>query len=549
MTNYLIPVVKIRTNFTSLFLSNFYITKANGLQNNTLFEIILILRNLFGKMFQLSFKKNIDSLVAALAGFSIIFLFTRHGGIGLCPDGVVYTTTAKNIVSSCHLVDFRHYALVEFPAFYPLFLSMIMLVTGLQPLVFGAILNAILFAVVIYLSGSITEQFLHKSKWYKAAILSCIVLSPGLLEVYSMLWSETLFILFLLLFIIMMHRYFQTYSRKALIAAAIITSLACVTRYAAITIIGTGIILLLLDKKLPLRRKIKDIVLFGLISPLLLIINLVRNYMVGGTMTGIREKSLASLSKNMHDTGVVFRDWLPFFNGHYNGAAWLTLFIVCFLVFIFLKQYFRNLQMVTYENIAVSFALLYLSFMIIIASISRFETLDSRFLSPAFIPLLWSCSNWIVSSSQKINRGKKKWMVIGGTLIFLCFQYGQLAADYETWDGVKDAGIPGYTENQWKYSQTVLYIEKDSLPFKKGYTIYSNAYDAVYFFTGRPGRFLPNKENKGKVQEFLNDPHCYMVWFDDGENPDLVGMKFITKVKKMKLVKQFDDGAIYAYDK
>lgn len=498
-------------------------------------------------MFQSSFKKNIDSLIAAAAGFTIIFLYTRHGGIGLCPDGVVYTTTAKNILSSCTLIDFMHYPLIEFPAFYPLFLSMIMLVTGLQPLVFGAVLNATLFAVVIYLSGYITEQFSHNSRWYKAAILSCIVLSPGLLEVYSMLWSETIFILLILLFIITIHRYFQTYSKKALIAAAIITSVACVTRYAGITIIGTGLILLLLDTKLPFHRKLKDIVLFGLISPLLLIINLVRNYMVGGTMTGIREKSLTSLSENMHDVGSVFYDWLPFFNGHYNGAAWLTLFIVCVLVFICLEQFLRNRRMVTYENIASGFALLYLSFMIIIASISRFETLDSRFLSPAFIPLVWSCSNWIVSLSQKVNPIKKKWIIMLGTIIFLCFQYGQLTADYETWDGVKDAGIPGYTEDQWRYSRTVLYIQKDSLPFKKGYTIYSNAYDAVYFFTGRPGKFLPNKENRSKVQEFLNDPHCYMVWFNDGENPDLVGMHFITKVKKMTLIKQFDDGAIYEY--
>jgi hypothetical protein len=500
-------------------------------------------------MFQFSsIKKNIDSLVAAVAGFTIIFLYTRHGGIGLCPDGVVYTTTAKNILSGCTLVDFRHYPVVEFPAFYPLFLSGITLLTGLQPLVFGAVLNAFLFAAVIFLSGYIMEQFAWSSKWYKAAVLSCIVLSPGLLEVYSMLWSETIFIFFLLLFIITMHRYFQTYSRKALIAAAIITSVACIIRYAGITIIGTGIILLLLDTKLPLQRKLKDILLFCLISPLLLIINFVRNYNVGGTMTGIREKSLTSLGKNMHDVGSVFYDWLPFFNGHYNGAAWLTLFIICVPAFICLSQFMRNRRLVTYENIAAGFALLYLSFMIIIASISRFETLDSRFLSPAFIPLVWSCSNWIVSLSKKNNPIKKKWIIILGIIIFLCFQYGQLAADYETWDGVKDAGIPGYTEDQWKYSPTVLFIQKDSLPFKKGYTVYSDAYDAVYFFTGRLGKFLPNKENKSKVQEFLNDRHCYMVWFDDGENPDLVGMDFIINVKKMKPVKQFNDGVIYKYD-
>ncbi|HEY5406633.1 MAG TPA: hypothetical protein VIJ92_06095, partial [Ginsengibacter sp.] len=420
------------------------------------------------------FKKNIDSLLAAIAGFTIIFFYTRHGGIGLCPDGVVYTTTAQHVLSGCRLMDYRYYPMVEFPALYPLFLSAIMFVTGLQPLVFGAMLNAFLFAVVIYLSGCITERFLYNSKWYKAAVLSCIVLSPGLLEVYSMLWSETIFILLLLLFIITIQRYFKTYSKKDLIAAAIITSLACVTRYAGITIIATGCILLLADTKLPLRKKITDGLLFGLISSALLIINLTRNYIIGGSMTGMREKSLSPLTNNMHDAGTAFYDWLPFFNGNYNGAALLTLVILCVLAFICVGQFIRNRRLVHHENIAACFALVYISFMVTMASISRFETLNSRFLSPAFIPLVWSCSNWIVALSKKIKRPQKKWVIISGCIIFCCFQYGQLAADYETWDGVKDAGIPGYTEDQWRYSPTVLFIQKDSLPFKKGYDIYSD---------------------------------------------------------------------------
>src|ERR1700687_5839228 len=56
-------------------------------------------------MFRISsLKKNIDRLVAAAFGFTIIFLFTRHGCIGLCPDGVEYTTTAANICKNATLV-------------------------------------------------------------------------------------------------------------------------------------------------------------------------------------------------------------------------------------------------------------------------------------------------------------------------------------------------------------------------------------------------------------------------------------------------------------
>jgi hypothetical protein len=494
-----------------------------------------------------SLQKNIDSLIAAAAGFFIIFLFTRHGGIGIEPDGVVYITTAENLHSNGRLVDFTQGPLVDFPALYPFFLSGLMLLTGLKPLVFAPVLNAFLFAVIIYLSGCIMERFLYKSKGYKIAVLSCIVISPCLLEVYSMLWSETLFILLLFLFMIAMRRYFQSYSRKALIATAIIVSLASVTRYAGITIIATGGLLLLLDSKPPMRRKLTDILIYSAISSLLLIINLARNYSVSGTMTGNREKAIKTLSENMHDAGSVFYDGLPFLHQHYTGAAALTGFIIAALAFVCIKNFLRNRRLTTFEDMAAGFSLLYLLFIVVTASISRFEALNSRFLSPIFIPLLYCGSNWIFSLSQNTNATVKKWVMALGILIFLSFQYGQLDADYETWDGVKDAGIPGYTEDQWKYSETVLFIQKDSLPFQKGYTIYSNANDAVYFFTGRIGKFLPHKEYKPGVQEFLNDQHCYIVWFDDGDNPDLVDQDFIINTKKMKLLKKFSDGAIYGF--
>src|SRR5215469_10841034 len=148
--------------------------------------------------FRSFFKRNIDSFIAAIAGFIIIILFTHHGGIGVSPDSVVYSTTAENLTIKGTLTDFTQKRIINFPVFYPLFLSFIMWLTSLKPLVFAPYLNALLFALLIYTAGYIMEQFNHRSKWYKAAILTCIVLSPALLEDYSMLWSETVFILLLL---------------------------------------------------------------------------------------------------------------------------------------------------------------------------------------------------------------------------------------------------------------------------------------------------------------------------------------------------------------
>ena len=500
-------------------------------------------------MDRLSFlKKNIDSLIAAAAGFFIIFLFTRHSGIGVCPDGVVYTTAAENLKATGKYMDFTHGPVIDFPAFYSIFLSGMMWLTGLKPLVFAPILNAFLFALIIYLSGVIMEQFEYRSKWYKAAILSCIVLSPGLLEDYSMMWSETLFILFLLLFMMTIYRYLRSGSRKALIAAAIITSVACVTRYAGITIIGTGGIIILINNKLSLQKRFVDGLIFGAISPLLLIINFWRNYMVSGTITGHREQSITPLITNMHDAGIVFSNWLPFVHENYVTAIVLVIALVTGLLILCTRQLVRDHSIFRYESMATAFALLYILFMIVTATVSRFEELNSRFMTPAFIPLLWSGSYWLVSLSRRSKTFVKKLSLAAMGIFILCsFQYNQLAADAETWDGVKDAGIPGYTEDQWTKSETVQFIEKDALPFKKNYTIYSDAYDAIYWFTGKPGKFLPAREYKPGVKAFLDDPHCYMVWFNDGANFDLVDLNFITRVKKMKLVRQFSDGAIYEY--
>ena len=500
-------------------------------------------------MDRLSFlKKNIDSLIAAAAGFFIIFLFTRHSGIGVCPDGVVYTTAAENLKATGKYMDFTHGPVIDFPAFYSIFLSGMMWLTGLKPLVFAPILNAFLFALIIYLSGVIMEKFEYRSKWYKAAILSCIVLSPGLLEDYSMMWSETLFILFLLLFMMTIYRYLRSGSRKALIAAAIITSVACVTRYAGITIIGTGGIIILINNKLSLQKRFADGLIFGAISPLLLIINFCRNYMVSGTITGHREQSITPLITNIHDAGIVFSNWLPFVHENYLTAIVLVIALVTGLLILCTRQLVRDHSIFRYESMATAFALLYILFMIVTATVSRFEELNSRFMTPAFIPLLWSGSYWLVSLSRQSKTFVKKLSLAAMGIFILCsFQYNQLAADAETWDGVKDAGIPGYTEDQWTKSETVQFIEKDALPFKKNYTIYSDAYDAIYWFTGKPGKFLPAREYKPGVKAFLDDPHCYMVWFNDGANFDLVDLNFITRVKKMKLVRQFSDGAIYEY--
>src|SRR5579872_4809139 len=202
---------------------------------------------------------NLDSFIAACIGFYAIYLFTSYSGVGLSPDSLMYASAADSFQAHGNMNTFTGGTITFFPVFYPFFLGVIQFISRLNAIEAGAMINRFLFAGVIFTSGWIMERFISHSRIYKWVILVAIIVSPGLLEIYSFLWSETLFILEVLFFIIAFWKYWHTHSLKALIIVAAITAISCITRYAGVTIVGTGGLLLLLDNELPIRKKIGHI--------------------------------------------------------------------------------------------------------------------------------------------------------------------------------------------------------------------------------------------------------------------------------------------------
>src|SRR5665647_3445847 len=155
-------------------------------------------------------KKNIDSLIAAAIGFIVIMLFTDYGGIGISPDSIAYTSAARNFVAGNGITDYSGSPLVIFPLFYPFFLGLVMFITQSDIITIAPVLNGLMFAALIFLSGTLIERFKYKTNWYKRIILIITAFSPSLIEIYSMLWSESLFILLVLVFILLFQRYLLT---------------------------------------------------------------------------------------------------------------------------------------------------------------------------------------------------------------------------------------------------------------------------------------------------------------------------------------------------
>ncbi len=491
------------------------------------------------------YLKNIDSFIAALAGFYAIYLYTKYSGVGISPDSVMYASTATNIQAHGSLLTFNKTPITFFPVFYPFFLGIIQFITRVDPISAGAMINASLFAMVVFTSGYIMSQFEKPSLVYKWLILIAIILSPGLLEIYTFLWSETLFIFETLLFVLAYRYYLKTYSLRPLIITAIITAIACITRYAGVTIVGTGGLLLLLDGRLPVKKKFGHILLFGFISISLLVGNLILNRLSTGLSTGTREPSITPFFQNLYYIGTVFCDWGSLSKDAYLYAVLIASAILLGLIGILIFKTIKG-RLNNYESIIVAFAIVYGLFIVISASISRYERINSRLLAPMIIALLIGSTSWVPDVINLIKTKWAKYSLAGiAVILMLAFEYSTYQTDWQRYDDENDYGVPGYSDDSWNKSEFVVYLKQHKNIYKPGIPVFSDANEAVYLFTGMSSELIPHRFFKKDVAKFYAKKEFYLIWFDGLYNNELVSLQEIMKNKKVTKIGSAKEGEIY----
>ena len=493
-------------------------------------------------------QKNIEALLAAVCGFLVVLLFTKYSGIGVSPDSVVYTSVARNLNAGLGMLEFGRKPLIEFPVGFPIFLAIIQFISRLDPIVTAPYVTASLFAAVVFCSSFYVDAFGFRSVWYKYIVLISIVLSPSLLEIYTKLWSETLFILLVVLFLLSWKKYVQNHQQKWLIICALIAAISCITRYAGITLVLTGSLLLIFDVKLALRQKIKHFLIFNCIGILLLAANLFRNALLGNNLTGNRQKSIVSLMEILHHFGATSNSWLTVPADLVDRYASFTgIFFLSGFVLLFFWRFFRS-GFYKSENIAVGFFLVYTSFIIISSAITRYETINNRLLAPAFIPFLLGGSSWLFGFFHRHKNQKLRYLNVLFLLAFLILPWREYKTDDERYYAENEYGVPGYTDDSWNNSPFAKFLHKHQSVFKPNLPVYSNSSDGFYFFSGLPCLLLPNHHYPWQTKEFAQIPTGYLVWFDVINEADLLNKKEISTLKNLKLLYKLPDGAVYQFE-
>ncbi|MEO6148808.1 MAG: hypothetical protein ABIP28_01540 [Mucilaginibacter sp.] len=489
------------------------------------------------------YTNHLDTLIAAIAGHFAVYLFTKYSGIGISPDSIMYVSTAESIFKHGNLITFNGTPMVFFPVFYPAFLSTVFIFCS-NVVAAGPVINGLLFAAVIFLSGWMVSKFQSPSRVYKLLMLAAIVLSPALLEIYTYLWSETLFVLTTLIFIWAFRQYLLKHNIKTLLIAALAAAICCLTRYAGVTVIVTGGLLILLDNRLIIRKKITHILLFGVAGISLLVINLIVNAASTGYATGTRKPSVTPFSENLYYFATVLCNWLGLTEQAYPYGKALAV-VILLTIIIWLIWHTLKSKLNSYETVFTAFAIVYSLFILIIATVSRFEQISSRLLSPLFIPLLIACTCWVPGVLKRINIKNRIWMAVPAVVLMLGFLYNILLIDLKRYDDEFDYGVPGYTDDDWNKSDFVVFLQIHKDIYKPGVPIYSDADEAVYFFSGMKAKLLPQRYFKSDVAKFYSEKHFYIVWFKALAHPELIGLDDIEKVRKLKKLYELEDGAVY----
>lgn len=498
--------------------------------------------------------------LAALSGVMVCLYQTASYGAGVTPDSVFYLSTAQNLWNGNGFNSF------DGPIHYwpPLFSIMLALgpMVGLEPLDTARYLNALVFGSIIFLSGYwLTCKLKNKTLAWIGVMIFAISPVLNLISIYA--WAEPTFLLFTLCSLYCVAEFINRSQLRTLIYAAVFASLVVMTRHTGVTVILTGGLLLLFRSKINWPQKIKNVILFGLISSLPYLLWTLRTYMISGTLAGRRSPSERGFTTNLLAMADEISSWfIPLWRlKEVSGASVLLVGFIIGMTGITLvrrKQEgsFSSTEFEFFSAHAL-FIFVYSAFLLWSVSTVALEPIGTRYMSSVYISVwflvLLVCDRYPISLNLKISASKLNIFLIG-----LFFTWLALYPIRQMIPVIKERNINGvglYTTGEWVRDQVLNFFRNQKLSGE----IYSNVPDFLYLQTGLKAKFAPLKhynnapsviitselEKLASLVE-IND-NVFLVWFERGikVRPHLYHPKDIKKVVDMETVFSSPDGAVY----
>ena len=489
-------------------------------------------------------------LLFSLSAEIVVLLSTSSYGIGTSPDSIAYISTARNLLADKGFVLFDGTLYVAWPPLFPTLLALIGS-GGMDLLVSSRFVNAICLALITFISSYWLLDHIHLRP---LALLgsAAIVLSPPLITVSLMAWSEPLFILLTLLCLFALERLLKGDKYEFYLLSILFAALALVTRYSGSVTILVGVLVLLFQRTALRIRRIVDSVSFALLSSLPLCIWLGRNYLVASTLVGDRGASTLTLRQNIYMMLYSIGDWfLPV--GSNMISSIFSIALICILAVGLAHKYDETNRKDISSLSSLPFLIfttVYVCYLVATESTLALDPIDSRLLSPIGIPLIFSivivADNLRLSLARQLRERTANLLIVGGLGILFVYWMGYAGAVARV---TIQNGL-GYSTAAWESSALVRLI--GNLPSAN---LFTNEPEAVYLYTRRPVKRSPRafKYNSSTKTDDLaaftrlikQSGSVYLVWFNDSHWPNLVSLDTLETSFKFETIATTREGAIY----
>ncbi|OGT27944.1 MAG: hypothetical protein A2Z17_00730 [Gammaproteobacteria bacterium RBG_16_66_13] len=512
-------------------------------------------------------RRLLRSLILLLALINVALLGTyalkkaTPYGLGLVNDTAAYVAGAEGFLEG------RGYSrlsgggeirpITHFPPFYSAVLAAFGW-AGIDMLLAARIIALALFAATIVLAGLLAYQ-LTASAWLAVLASGLVAASDGLLGVYALALSESLFLVLLLVTFLLVSRSSLEARGLWLGLAGICIALACLTRYTGVALLAAAVLAIVVPPNDPRARWRATA---ALTLPTIVFVGawLTRNILVAGTATNrvavwhpVSFEATAAGIRNV--AGWAMADGLlaarPAYPVLLDILAWGSL---CALILWLALT--RGGNRVTSPgrasgHVLAWFVLVYTTFLLLSKSLFDASTpLDFRLFSPVALTMMiltGTALRWLWDSGRLAARLVAA--SLAGFLLLTSIQDASATVERLEVDG------QGFAALGWQHSPAVQAIR--DLPEDRW--LYSDRPTAIALLTDRTSYIAPSPvdpatgvaraaydDDLNNMRERILQGEAVLALFKEGEGTDPETLAWLRDLTEgMPILAEFNDATLY----
>lgn len=182
--------------------------------------------------------------------------------------------------------------------------------------------------------------------------------------------------------------------------------------------------------------------------------------------------------------------------------------------------------------------------MVVSSAVIRFDPLDSRLLSPVFVPGVFSL---VAAVDQVLDWARKRegkslhlptFAICAGACAWLLL-YPGTTLGHEI-HANRSSGVGYYNTRSWRESEVIAYVAAQDLPGK----LFSNDAQGIYLLADKPCHFWPGAtENISRLEHELTAVN-FFVWINHSTQSWVSPLDRLQAAYPLVLVARFSDGLV-----